>query len=146
MSASRFGAKTVLPDRSARDGAVPLPSLPEISDAIVGLYKHAFGRGPTKARTQFAGPDTVLIVLEDAFTETEKTLLALGETGRVRESRLVIQQALEPRVRSTVEQVLGRRTVAFMTGVDVRHGIAINVCTIVPALSEGRHYPGDRSG
>lgn len=64
-------------------------------------------------------------------------MLALGETDRVRESRLVIQQALEPRVRSTVEQVLGRRTVAFMTGVDVRHGIAINVCTIVPALSEG---------
>ena len=27
----------------------------EISNAMVGLYKEAFGRGPTKARAQFAG-------------------------------------------------------------------------------------------
>ena len=31
----------------------------EISNAMVRLYKEAFGRGPTKARAQFAGPDAI---------------------------------------------------------------------------------------
>ena len=31
----------------------------EISREMVRLYKELFGRGPTKARTEFAGPDIV---------------------------------------------------------------------------------------
>jgi uncharacterized protein YbcI len=110
---------------------------------MVGLYKRAFGRGPTKARAQLAGPDTLLVVLEDALTAPERTLLALGETDRVHESRLVIQQSLETQVRSTVEHALGRQTVAFVTGVDAQRGIAINVCTLAPASDVGTAKKGD---
>jgi uncharacterized protein YbcI len=36
----------------------------EISREMVRLYKDQFGRGPTKARTEFAGPDIVVCTLE----------------------------------------------------------------------------------
>lgn len=140
MTASRTAAKRVSEDRSACDEAVTSAPLLEISNAMVRLHKEAFGRGPTKARTQFPSPDTVLIVLEDGFTTRERTLLALSKTEEVRESRLTIQEALEAQVRSTVQEVLGRRTLAFVTGVDVRHGIAIILCTLesVPSVQAGK--------
>ena len=138
MTASQISTRTFLPDLSGSDGDRASTPLLEISNAVVGLYKEAFGRGPTKARTQFAGSDTVVVLLEDAFTPTERTLLALGETGRLRESRLVVQQALEMQVRSVIEHALGRATVAFLTGLDVDHGIALNLCTLEPVSSAGQ--------
>lgn len=84
-------------------------------------------------------------MLEEPFTAAERTLLALGEAQRLREARLVIQEALEMPVRSAVERALGRRTVAFVTGVDVRHGIAINLCTVEPSWSAGELKDGDPS-
>ena len=143
MSASPIGAKTVLADGSAGDEAGVSAPLLEISNGIVGLYKEAFGRGPTKTRARFAGADTVLVVLDDAFTVTDRTLLAVGEPERLRDARLVIQEALETEVRAVIERALGRATVAFVTGVDVRHGMAINVCTLEPASSKNELGDGD---
>jgi len=135
MSASSVAEKTVSSSRSRREDAGGSLPLVEISNAIVGLYKEAFGRGPTKTRTQFAGSDTVVVLLEDALTPAERTLLAVGETGRLREARLVVQEALEMEVRSVIERALGRRTVAFLTGVDAGRGVAINLCTLEPGWS-----------
>jgi uncharacterized protein YbcI len=105
-------------------------SLIEISNGMVGLYKQATGRGPTKARTHFAGPDTLLIMLGDSLTAAEQTLLAMGESERVTETRLVLEQALEPAARSLVERVVGRRTIAFITGIDLRHAVTTMVLTL----------------
>jgi uncharacterized protein YbcI len=109
---------------------------------MVQLYKETFGRGPTKARTTFAGPDIVVVLLEDAFTVTERTLLALGETERLRASRLVLQEALEELARSVVESALGRQTLAFITGIDPRHDVAVNVFTLKPSTLADSHQDG----
>jgi uncharacterized protein YbcI len=129
------------PARSRRRQSDDLASQPslEISNAIVHLYKEAFGRGPTKVRTTFAGPDMVLVLLEDALTVTEHTLLALGEIDALRDSRLVLQQALEEAARSVVEAVLGRQTLAFITATDPRRGVAVNVFTLKPSVAVDRH-------
>lgn len=105
----------------------------EISNAIVWLYKEAFGRGPTRVRTTFAGPDTVLVLLEDALTATDRALLALGEIEALRASRLRVQEALEEQARSAVERALGRQTLAFVTGIDPHRSVAINVFTLEAA-------------
>lgn len=133
-----------VPARSRRRGSDELASQPslEISNAMVQLYKETFGRGPTKARTTFAGPDMVLVLLEDSFTVTERTLLALGETERLRASRLVLQEALEEPARSVVESALGRQTLAFITGIDPRRGVAVNVFTLKPSALADSHQDG----
>src|SRR4051794_29634067 len=41
--------------------------LMEISNVIVRLYKDQFGRGPTSARTHWAGPDMLVTVLENTL-------------------------------------------------------------------------------
>jgi uncharacterized protein YbcI len=117
-------AATAVADRS--------PML-EISNAMVRLYKEAFGRGPTKARAQFAGPDTLVVTLESSLTVAERNLVSLGEHQRLREARLFFQYALEDQFRAIVEQALGRRTVAFVSGIDTERDVAMEVFTLEPA-------------
>jgi uncharacterized protein YbcI len=109
----------------------------EISNAMVRLYKEAFGRGPTKARAQFAGPDTLVIILESSLTVAERNLVAMGEHQRLREARLFFQYALEDQFRAIVEQALGRRTVAFVSGIDTRRDVAMEVFTLEPLSTDG---------
>ena len=110
----------------------------EISNAMVRVYKETFGRGPTKARAQFAGPDTLVVILEASLTVAERNLVAMGEHQRLREARLFFQYALEDQFRAIVEEALGRRTVAFVSGIDTKRDVAIEVFTLEPA--------GDASG
>ncbi len=104
----------------------------EISNAMVRLYKEAFGRGPTKARAQFAGHDTLVVILEASLTVAERNLVAMGEHRRLREARLFFQYALEDQFRGIVEQALGRRTVAFVSGIDPDRDVAMEVFTLEP--------------
>lgn len=114
----------------------------EISNAMVRLYKETFGRGPTRARAQFAGQDTLVVVLESSLTVAERNLVAMGEHHRLREARLFFQYTLEDQFRAIVEQALGRRTVAFVSGIDAARDVAMEVFTLEPedgaesALSE----------
>jgi len=109
----------------------------EISNAMVRLYKEAFGRGPTKARAQYAGPDTLVVTLESSLTVAERNLVAMGEHQRLREARLFFQYALEDQFRGIVEQALGRRTIAFVSGIDTARDVAMEVFTLEPIADEG---------
>ena len=105
---------------------------------MVRLYKDAFGRGPTKARARFAGPDTLLVTLESSLTVVERNLVAMGEHQRLREARLFLSYALEEQFRAIVEQALGRKTLAFVSGIDTGRDVTIKLFTLEPA--------GERSG
>ena len=105
----------------------------QISNAMVRLYKEAFGRGPTKARAQFAGPDLLVVVLEDSMTVVERNLAAMDEYERLQESRRFFQDALESKFRAVIEETLGRRTIAFISGIDPRHDVSVELFTLEPA-------------
>jgi uncharacterized protein YbcI len=90
----------------------------EISRAMVRLYKDQFGRGPTKARTDFAGPDVLLCTLENSLTPAERSLAAMGEHQRLRDTRLFFQHASEDEFCGVVERILGRKVRAFISGID----------------------------
>jgi uncharacterized protein YbcI len=114
----------------------------EISNAMVGLYKEAFGRGPTKARAQFAGADTLVVILEASLTVAERNLVAMGEHQRLREARLFFTYALEDQFRAIVEEALDRRTVAFVSGIDTTRDVAIEVFTLEPPVEDGSSPSG----
>jgi uncharacterized protein YbcI len=107
-------------------------ALLQLSNAMVRLYKVVFGRGPTKARAHFAGPDTLVVVLEDSLTMVERKLAELGEHGRLRDARFHLHHGLQDEFRAIVERALGRRTIAFVTGIDTEHDVSVNVFTLEP--------------
>jgi uncharacterized protein YbcI len=74
----------------------------------------------------------LVVILEQSMTVAERNLAAMGEHERLRESRLFSQYALEREFRSIVEQALGRRTIAFVSGIDTRHDVAAEIFTLEP--------------
>jgi uncharacterized protein YbcI len=104
----------------------------EISNGMVAVFKEAFGRGPTKARAQFAGHDTLLVTLESSLTVAERNLVAIGEHRRLREARLFVSDALEDQLRAIVEQALGRKTLAYVSGIDTARDLTIELFTLEP--------------
>ena len=89
-----------------------------VSNALVALHKEQFGRGPTKARSHFAGPDALLCVMEDVLLPAERKLVALGQQTSVRETRSAFQVATADDFISTVEQIVYRKVRAFASAVD----------------------------
>ncbi len=90
--------------------------LSEISNAMVRLYKEQFGRGPTKAGTNYAGPDCLVSTLEDSLTPAERRMVELGEHQRLRDIRTFFQHATEQQFCETVEEITGRKVRAFVSG------------------------------
>ncbi|MFL5899155.1 MAG: Na-translocating system protein MpsC family protein [Solirubrobacterales bacterium] len=118
----------------AADGASPFESVrAEISREMVRLYKELFGRGPTKARTEFAGPDIVICSLENTFTPAERSLAHMGEHQRLRDTRLYFQAATTDKFTDIVERVTGRKVRAFISGLDA----GADVCCEVFYLEDG---------
>ena len=103
-----------------------------LSNGMVGVYKHAFGRGPTKVRSHFAGPDVVVVILEATLTAAERNLVALGQHDRLRELRLIAHRALEQEIYMLVERVLGRRAVAHVSGIDLRRDVCAELMMLEP--------------
>jgi uncharacterized protein YbcI len=89
-----------------------------VSNALVALHKEQFGRGPTKARSHFAGPNALVCVLEDVLLPAELKLVALGEQASVRETRSSYQVATAEEFITTVEQIVYRKVRAFASAVD----------------------------
>lgn len=110
-------------------------ALSELSNAMVALYKNQFGRGPTRARTDFAGPDCVVCTLEDTMTPAEHSLAAMGEHQRLRDVRMFFQHASEEEFRSAVETTLGRKVRGFVSGIDTQKDISTEIFYLEPRPS-----------
>ena len=107
--------------------------LMEVSNAMVRLYKEMFGRGPTKARTNFSGSDTLVCTLEQSLTPAERNMAKAGEHQRLRELRMYFQHASEKEFIGAVEQITGRKVRGFVSGMDVHQDIATEVFYLEPS-------------
>jgi uncharacterized protein YbcI len=99
---------------------------------MVKIYKEQFGRGPTKTRTSFAGPDLLITTLQDSLTPAERNLVKMGEHQRMRDVRLFFQYATEVQFRETIEQITGRKVVAFVSGLDAAEDVSLEAFYLEP--------------
>ena len=115
--------------------------LSAISSEMVRLYKDQFGRGPTKTRTNWAGPDVLVVTLEQTFTPAERSLRRLGEHQRLRDLRLLFQYASVAAFCEPVERLIGRKVKAFISGIDTYADVATELYVLHP-----RGYDGPSRG
>src|SRR3954447_3513799 len=104
----------------------------EISNAMVHLYKELFGRGPTKARASYAGPDLLVATLENSLTRIERTMAEAGEHERLRDLRMHFQYLGEDDFVGIVEQITGRKVRAFVSGMDTKNDVASELFYLEP--------------
>lgn len=84
----------------------------EVSNAMVGLKKKFYGRGPTKAKA-FINDNYVFCVLDGGLTQNEKTLLDAGEARLVRSYRLRFQEVMAEPTTEAVERITGRKVLTY---------------------------------
>jgi uncharacterized protein YbcI len=106
---------------------------------MVRLHKEQFGRGPTIARSQFAGPDMLLCVLEDALLPAELKMAAMGEQQRVRESRVAFQAATYDEFVEAVERILDRKVRAFGSALDAEQNTVFEAFMFEPRPDAGEN-------
>jgi len=111
--------------------------LQAVSNAMVRLHKEQLGRGPTNARSYFAGPDTLVCTLEDALLPAERTMVEMGEHHRVRESRMFLQVASQEQFVGAVEELVSRKVRAFASAIDPGPGVVFEIFSFEPDDTRG---------
>jgi uncharacterized protein YbcI len=121
------------------DGTSPIEHglLSSISNEMVRIYKDQFGRGPTKTRTQWAGPDVLVVTLEKTLTPAEHSLCWLGQHERLRNLRLLFQYAEIERFCDPIERITGRKVRSFISGIDTVSDIASEMFVLHPSGYDG---------
>jgi uncharacterized protein YbcI len=112
-------------------------ALQAVSNALVKLHKEQFGRGPTNARSYFAGPDALVCVLTDALLPAELKMVDLGESQRVRETRLAFQTATETEFVAAVEAIVRRKVSAFGSSLDPNANVVFETFGFEPRETDG---------
>jgi uncharacterized protein YbcI len=83
-----------------------------LANAMVGIKKRYYGRGPEAAKA-YIEDDYIFVVLEGGLTRDEETLLAAGKHDLVRQYRLAFQEAVAPTATGAVEELTGRRVIGY---------------------------------
>jgi hypothetical protein len=89
-------------------------SLAPLSRGLVQLFRHRAGRGPTQAKSFWAGEDAVLVLFGGGYTKAEKTLWDHGRPDTAMNYRHAVLEALENDMRAVVEATLERGVEAVM--------------------------------
>jgi uncharacterized protein YbcI len=109
--------------------------LSAISTSIVSILRENYGRGPTKAKT-YVLDDLVVCVLRNGFTALEETMMSQGKKGEVVEMRHEFQQMMGSRYKEKIEELTGRKVVAFLSQAHLEPDITLEVF-MLDAAAEG---------
>jgi uncharacterized protein YbcI len=100
--------------------------LSAISNAIVGLLREHYGRGPTKAKT-YVLDDLLVCVMRNGFTAIEQTMMEGGRKERVVELRQDFQALMESSYKEHVERLTGAKVIAFLSQAHVEPDLTIEM-------------------
>jgi uncharacterized protein YbcI len=101
--------------------------LAQISTRFVAMLREHYGRGPMKAKT-YALDDVILVVMRGSgFTALEQTHMDSGQPGRVVAMREQFQELMAERYGDMIEELTGRKVVAFLSQAHVEPDITIEM-------------------
>jgi uncharacterized protein YbcI len=101
--------------------------LAAISTSIVGILRDHYGRGPMKAKT-YALDDIIVVVMRGSgFTALEQTIMDSGEPDRVIAMREDFQRVMASRYKHTIEDLTGRKVLAFLSQAHVEPDITMEI-------------------
>jgi uncharacterized protein YbcI len=112
------------------DSTAPLEGghlLAAISTNIVGILREHYGRGPMKAKT-YALDDIIIVVMRGSgFTALEQTIMDSGEPEHVVAMREDFQRVMAVRYKQTIEELTGRKVLAFLSQAHVEPDITMEI-------------------
>jgi uncharacterized protein YbcI len=104
--------------------------LAAISTSIVKLVREHYGRGPIKAKTYVLDDIIVCVMRGSGFTPLERTTMQSGDVDsseRVVAMRENFQRLMSERYQKTIEDLTGRKVLAFLSQAHVEPDITLEV-------------------
>ena len=101
--------------------------LAEISKTVVGILRDHYGRGPMKAKTYALDDIIVCVMRGSGFTPLEQTIMDSGEPDRVIAMREDFQRVMAERYKSAIEELTGRKVLAFLSQAHVEPDITMEI-------------------
>ena len=125
-------------------------SLAPLSRGLVQLFRHRAGRGPTHAKSFWAGDDALLVLFGGGYTKAEKTLWDQGHPDTAVAYRHAVLDALEDDMRSVVNAAVGRSVEAVLVSAHHDPDVMAAVFLLEPlggsgSAEAGRWGAGDSS-
>jgi uncharacterized protein YbcI len=102
-----------------------------ISNHVVRTMSDYTGRGPTRGRT-YINEDVVTVVLRDTLTKGERSLVDDGLDDVVLTTRKAFQATMRHDLIGGIEQILGRRVIAFLSDNHIDPDIAVETFVLAP--------------
>jgi uncharacterized protein YbcI len=133
--AKRLAVSDTDPPELARDDSALCPLsggklLSEITSRIVSLMREHYGRGPIKAKTYVLDNLIVCVLRDSGFTASERTMMRGGEPERVLDMRRDFQRMMKARYSEMIEELTGRKVLAFLGQVHVEPDLTIEIFLI----------------
>jgi uncharacterized protein YbcI len=101
--------------------------LSAISTRIVGILREHYGRGPMKAKTYVLDDIIVVVMRGSGFTPLEQTIMNSGQPDRVIAMREDFQRVMARRYEETIEELTGRKVLAFLSQAHVEPDITMEI-------------------
>ncbi len=112
-----------------------------ISNLVVRVTRELTGRGPTQART-YMQEDLIAVVLRDTLTKGELQLIRNGHAEHIRSTRRFFQDAMRAEISAGIEELTGRRVIAFMSDSHFDPDVAVELLLLEPRGEEDAPQTG----
>ena len=106
--------------------------LAAVTEAMVGFHEHYHHRKPVTAKTLMLGDDLLACVLGGVYTDVEKTMIEIQRSTIVQETRNAFQNAMQDKFIRAVEDLSGRRVLAFISNHHVGPDVEIELFLLTP--------------
>ena len=97
-----------------------------VANLVVRLMSEYTGRGAEQARA-YLHDDLVVVLLAETLTKGERTLASEGHATKVLEMRKAYQSTMRDDLVAGVEEILGRKVIAFMSDNHIEPDVAAEV-------------------
>ena len=112
--------------------------LSRICGEVAAIFSRMWGRGPARTVAYWAGPDILLVMLEDGHTQAEKTLRAAGHIQELVGGRQLLQVIVEDEMRAAVESATDRHVSTVLSATRLDPDVSAEVFVLEPSGGEPR--------
>jgi uncharacterized protein YbcI len=106
--------------------------LSQICGAVAAVFRRAWGRGPAKTTAHWAGPNMLVVLLENGHTDAEKTMRAAGHLQELIGGRHLLQTLIEDDLEETVARILGRPVVTTLSATRLDPDVSAEIFLLGP--------------
>ena len=121
----------------------PRDQLASLSGEVAGIFRRTWGRGPVKTTAYWAGPDMLVLLLENGHTDAEKALRAAGHIQQLLGGRELLRHIVEDDLRACVERNIGRPVRTTLSATRLDPDLSAEIFLLARDDSEG-HLEADK--